>query len=123
MLTVDVPPLMIIVIPLLVLIPLGMFLDPLSVLLIAVPLTYPLVTELGMDGIWFGILFVKMVELGLITPLLGINAFVVTGTTPDLTPELAFRGVLQYVPVDLVTISLLFAFPGIVTFLPALVNT
>jgi C4-dicarboxylate transporter, DctM subunit len=118
-LSLSISPYLIVLILLLILIPLGMFLDPLSIMLIMVPLSWPLVDALGMNGLWFGILFVKFVELGLITPPLGINAFVVAGTTPDLTPETAFRGVLQYVPIDLLTIAIIFLFPVIVTALPA----
>jgi C4-dicarboxylate transporter, DctM subunit len=118
----ELPGYAVILVLLLVLLPMGMFLDPLSIMLIMVPLTFPLVDSLGFDGIWYGILFVKFIELGLITPPLGINAFVVAGTSPELTPEIAFKGVLQYLTIDLMTIALIFVFPAIVTFLPALVN-
>src|SRR5690606_25010576 len=66
----------IVVLILLAMIPLGMFLDAFSIILITVPLTYPVIVELGFDGLWFGILMVKACELGLITPPLGINVFV-----------------------------------------------
>jgi C4-dicarboxylate transporter, DctM subunit len=118
-----VPGYMIIALVLLALIPLGMFLDGLTIMLIVVPLTYPLVTSLGMDGVWFGILFVKFIEVGLITPPLGVNAYVVAATTPDLTVESSFRGVLAYLPIDLLTIAIIFAFPATVTFLPDLMRT
>ena len=118
----EVPAMAIVLIVLLVLLPMGMFLDPLSIMLIMVPLTYPLVTSLGFDGVWYGILFVKFIELGLITPPLGINAFVVAGTSPELSPEIAFKGVLQYLPIDLMTVALIFTFPVIVTFLPSVIN-
>lgn len=117
----DVPPTLLVIALLLVFIPLGMFLDPISMLLIAVPLTYPVVvTELGFDGIWYGILVVKMTELALITPPLGLNAFVIAGVSDDVSVEDAFAGSLWYVPIDVALIALLFAFPAIVTWLPNL---
>jgi len=117
-----IPGMLIIALVLLALIPLGMFLDGLTIMLIVVPLTQPLVMSLGVDPIWFGILFVKFIEVGLITPPLGVNAYVVAATTPDLSVEASFRGVLAYLPIDLVTIAIIFAFPATVTFLPSLMR-
>lgn len=114
----DVPPSLAVLAILLMFIPLGMFLDALSILLIAVPLTYPVVIEMGFDGIWFAILVVKMIELGLITPPVGINAYVVAGSAPGVTVSQAFRGMLWFIPVDILTVLLLFAFPSISTWLP-----
>ncbi|MFF5986462.1 TRAP transporter large permease [Prauserella flavalba] len=114
-----VPAWVIVALILLVLIPLGMFLDPTSILLIMVPLTYPVVTELGMDGIWFGLLFVKLIEIGLLTPPLGLNAFVVAGIRKDVELSTAFKGVLWYVRLDIIVVILMFVFPAIVTFIPS----
>jgi len=117
----DVPPVVLVIALLAIFIPLGMFLDPIAMLVIAVPLTYPIaVTELGFDGIWYGILVVKMAELALITPPLGLNVFVIAGVAEGVTVEEAFAGSMWYVPVDFAVIALLFAFPGIVTWLPSL---
>lgn len=102
-----------------ILIPLGMFLDPTSILLIMVPLSYPVVSELGMDGIWFGLLFVKLIEIGLLTPPLGLNAFVVSGIRKDIPINTAFKGVLWFVRIDILIVVLMFAFPPIVTFIPS----
>jgi C4-dicarboxylate transporter, DctM subunit len=119
--SIDLAPALLVIALLLLLIPLGMFLDPISMLLIAVPLTYPIaVTGLGFDGIWYGILVVKMTELALITPPLGLNAFVIAGVSEDVSVEDAFAGSLWYVPIDVGVIALLFAFPGIVLWLPNL---
>lgn len=104
-------PLIIVALILLAFIPLGMFLDPISSMLIAVPLVYPIVDDLGFSGVWFGVMVVKFIEIGLITPPLGINAFVVAGVDAKATVEQAFRGVLWFLPIDLVTIAILFAFP------------
>lgn len=115
---IDAPAWMIIVLILLVFVPLGMMLDPLSILLIVVPLMHPVVTALGFDGIWFGIMVVKMIELGMITPPVGINVFLVAGTTPDCSVEDAFRGITPFFLVDAITVAMLVAFPVIVTWLP-----
>lgn len=115
----DVPPTLIVLLILLMFIPLGMFLEGLSILLIAVPMVYPTVTALGFDGIWFGVLVIKFIELGLITPPVGLNAFVVSGTHSALRVEEAFRGLAMFIPVDLAVIALLFAMPTLVTWLPA----
>lgn len=112
------PGMLIIALLLLALIPLGMFLDGLSILFLTVPLAYPVVSELGLSGIWFGILMVKMVEIGLITPPVGINVYVVAGAAPGLTIEDAFKGVWPFGLMDAVTVVILFAFPVLVTFLP-----
>ena len=77
-----------------------------------------------MDGgdasIWFGILVVKMAELCLITPPIGLNCFVVAGVRPDLSVQDVFKGVTPFFIADAVTIALLVAFPGIVLYLPSL---
>lgn len=118
-----VSPHLVVAIILLALIPLGMILDGLSILLITVPLTYPVVTELGFDGVWFGILVVKLIEIGLVTPPVGINCYVVAGSSPGVRAEDAFRGVVPFIAMDMVTTTILFAFPAIVLWLPALAST
>jgi TRAP-type C4-dicarboxylate transport system permease large subunit len=117
-LALDVPPLLIVAVLLLAMIPLGMALDSLSILVITVPLTFPVVTALGFDGIWFGILVVKMVELGLITPPVGINVFVVAGAAGDVSVEETFRQIAPFGVLDVLTTALLFAFPSLILWLP-----
>jgi C4-dicarboxylate transporter, DctM subunit len=118
----DVPPLLVVVIILLLMLPLGMLLDGLSMLLITVPLTYPVVTDLGFNGVWFAVLVVIMIEIGLITPPVGINVFVVAGLHEEATVDDTFRGVLPFVLLDLGLIALFVAVPQIITTLPALVR-
>lgn len=119
----QVPGFLVVVLVLAMLIPLGMFLDGFSVLLIMVPLLHPVVAgELGYDGIWFAILVIKTIEIGLITPPVGINAYVVAGTVKGLRPEVVFRGVMPFFIADLATIALLFAWPALVTVLPDLMR-
>ncbi|MHA7140409.1 TRAP transporter large permease [Arthrobacter sp. Sr33] len=111
-------PELVVIMLLLVLIPGGMFLDSISLLVITVPLVYQPIMELGFDGIWLGILVVKLIELGMITPPIGLNAFVTAGTTPGLHVDEVFKGIFPYYIADFVIIAVLFAFPEIVTFLP-----
>jgi C4-dicarboxylate transporter DctM subunit len=115
-----VPPVLVVILLLLVLLPLGMIIDGLSMLLIITPIAYPIVTELGYDGIWFGILLVKMIEIGLLTPPVGLNVFVVSGLHPELRVEKVFRRVAIFVVAELAIVALLFIFPTIITFLPTL---
>lgn len=107
---------------LLCMIPLGMFLDGVSVLVLATPFLYPVASALGIDGIWFGVLTVKMVELALITPPIGLNAYVIASSVPDVTVEDAFRGVMGFAFVDMVTVGVLVAFPALVLWLPNLMH-
>lgn len=119
-LSLGVPGWLVVVMLLALMIPLGMFLDSLSCLLIIVPLAHPIITELGFSGIWFGILMVKMVELGMITPPVGLNVFVVAGAVKDVTVEQAFRGVTLFMLGDLLIVAIMFVFPSIVLIVPEL---
>lgn len=118
-LSLPVEPVVIVIVLLLIMIPLGMFLDPISIMLIVLPLAYPVITELGYDGIWFAILTVKMIEIGLISPPVGLNVYVLAGT-PGVRMEDAFRGIAWFLPVELATTTLLFLVPDLVTWLPSL---
>jgi tripartite ATP-independent transporter DctM subunit len=99
---------------------LGMFMDVLSMQVATIPITYPIVTALGVDPIWYGIFIVLMCELGLITPPVGMNLFVVHGIRPDKGGiEDAIRGALPYAVIMIVfTVFLIYA-PQVVLWLPA----
>ena len=118
----DAPPAVIVLLLLLVMIPLGMALEGISILVITMPLMYPIVTELGYDGVWFGIMATKMIELGLITPPVGITCFVVAGNSRSVTVEQAFAGIWPFVVLDLAALAFFFAFPEVVLWLPNLVR-
>lgn len=105
---------------LLILIPGGMFLDSISLLVITVPLVYQPIMDLGFNGIWLGILIVKLIELGMITPPIGMNVFVTAGTTRGLGVHEVFKGVIPFYIADVAIIAVLFAFPSIITWLPDL---
>lgn len=98
---------------------LGAVLDTIAMIIIAVPIVYPTMVELGIDPIWFGILVVVVSEIGLITPPYGMNVFVINGTIPKVSIVEVFRGVMPFVGIDLLRLALLVAFPGITLWLTA----
>ena len=97
---------------------LGMFLDGIGMLLLTVPIVLPVVTALEFDPIVFGVLVVRMVEIGLITPPIGLNAFVLKGVAPDIPISNIFRGCGWFVVVDLINVAILIAFPAIILLIP-----
>lgn len=115
---VDVPPLVIVGLLLLIYFPLGMFLDAFSMLVITLPIMFPTIVSLGFDPIWFGILAVKMCEIGLITPPVGLNVYVIAGIDRSTPLWLIFKGATWFVIMEVITTLILFFFPVIVTWLP-----
>lgn len=115
---IDAPPLLIIGLLLLLYLPLGMFLDAFSMMVITLPIMFPTVKALGFDPIWFGILAVKMCEIGLITPPVGLNVYVIAGIDRDTPLIDIFRGAGWFVIMEIITTVLIFLFPVIVTWLP-----
>ncbi|EBA01991.1 TRAP dicarboxylate transporter, DctM subunit, putative [Rhodobacterales bacterium HTCC2150] len=101
---------------------LGMFMDAIGMLLLTLPVVYPAVIALGFDSIWFGIIVVKMAEVCLITPPIGLNCFVVNGVRPDISLTQVFRGIALFFVADVITIALLLRYPEIVTWLPSLMH-
>ena len=97
---------------------LGCFLDSLGMILITVPVFLPLVTGLGYDPVWFGVLVVLVVEIGLITPPVGMNLFVIRAQQPDIAIGTLYRGVLPFLSAGAILILLLLAWPGIALWLP-----
>jgi tripartite ATP-independent transporter DctM subunit len=96
---------------------LGMFMDQFAILLLTAPITYELLTNLGFDGIWLGILIVKTAEIGLITPPMGLNVFIASGATGVNTKAVFARSV-PFVVTEILLIALFVAFPEIVMWLP-----
>ena len=114
----DVAPIWILVMILLGYAVLGMFMDAIGMLLLTLPVVYPAVIALGYDGIWFGIIVVKMAEICLITPPIGLNCFVVNGVRPDIPLSDVFRGIVPFFIADVITVAALVIFPEIVLYLP-----
>ena len=100
---------------------LGMFLDPLGIMLLTLPIFLPVVESLDISLIWFGVLVIKYLEIGLITPPVGLNVFVIKGIVGDsIRTEVIFKGILWFVVADIITLALLIGFPQITLFLPEL---
>lgn len=90
---------------------LGCVMDSIAMLLLTVPVVYPLIQAAGIDPVWFGILTVITVELGLITPPIGMNVFVIKSVAPEISIKDIFKGVFPFVLSDIVRLGLLIAFP------------
>jgi C4-dicarboxylate transporter DctM subunit len=114
-----IPPLMIIVCIIIIYLFLGCIMDPMAMILLTVPIFFPLTVDLGFDPIWFGILVVRVVEIGLITPPIGINVFIIKGVDKDIPLSEVFLGILPFLAADIICVSLLVAFPQIALFLPS----
>jgi tripartite ATP-independent transporter DctM subunit len=99
---------------------LGLFLPPVSIIVMVTPVLYPLIIGLGFDPVWFGIIMTLNMEMGLITPPVGLNLYVIKGIAPDIPLREILIGTLPYVGVLAIGIVILSAFPGIVTWLPQL---
>ena len=97
---------------------LGCFMEGLSIMVLAVPIVYPIVVRMGFDPIWFGIIITLTMEMSLITPPVGVNVFVLSGVAKDIPMYTIFRGILPFWVAMIVCIVLLTIFPEIVTFLP-----
>jgi TRAP-type C4-dicarboxylate transport system permease large subunit len=92
--------------------------DAMAMIILTVPIVFPVVTALGFDPIWFGIIIVMTVELGLIHPPVGMNVFVIKSVIKDVNMSTIFAGVLPFVATDLIRLALLIAFPLLATWLP-----
>jgi tripartite ATP-independent transporter DctM subunit len=101
---------------------LGCFMDSLSMILLTVPFVFPVVTALGWDPLWFGIVVVTVAELGLITPPVGMNLFVIQGTAQDLDMATIVRGLPPFILADLLRLLILLAFPGLALWLPGFIR-
>lgn len=100
---------------------LGLFLEPIGAMLITLPILLPLVDAAGISPIWFGVFVVKLLEIGMITPPIGMNVFVLSSTVgPSAPTATVFRGILWFFVMDLVLLGLMIAFPQIVLFFPSL---
>ena len=112
-------PKVILVMLLSVYLPLGMFLDTVSLLFLTLPILFPVVKVLGFSGVWFGILVTKLIEVSLITPPLGLNVYVIKGILPEVEIGTIFRGCIPFLIMDILTLMILFFFPQIVLWLPS----
>lgn len=95
----------------------GTIMDPMGILVLTLPLTFPLVTNMGYSGVWFGVVIIKTIEMGLVTPPFGLNVYVVTGAI-DIDIKDVFKGAVPFLLADLVVLILMVLFPDIVMWLP-----
>jgi len=101
---------------------LGCFMDGVAVLLLTLPIVFPLIMTLGYDPIWFGVIMVVVTGLGMITPPVGLNVYVVYGVAKDVPLMTIFRGIWPFVGAIIICIAILIAFPQIAVFLPGLMR-
>jgi len=101
---------------------LGCVLESLSMILLTVPVFYPMMESLGFDLIWFGIVVVVVTEISLITPPIGLNVFVLKAVLPDVTTKTIFKGVTPFWVADIVRLLLIILIPAISLYLPSLVK-
>jgi tripartite ATP-independent transporter DctM subunit len=118
LLSLDLGPYPTLLLILLFMIALGCILDAMAMIILMIPILYPVIMALGFDPIWFGVVIVMTVELGLITPPIGMNVFVINSLAKDVPLQKIFAGVMPFVMTDLVRLALIIAFPAIVLFLP-----
>jgi C4-dicarboxylate transporter, DctM subunit len=113
------PPLVMIALITVMYIILGMVLDVWGMLILTIPILFPVVVKLGFDPIWFGIYVVVMIELALVTPPVGVNVYVLAKVVPDIALMDIFKGAVPFVFTTLVVLAVLSVFPGIATWLPS----
>jgi tripartite ATP-independent transporter DctM subunit len=98
---------------------LGCIMDAMAMIILTIPIVFPVVKALGFDPIWFGVVIVMTVELGLIHPPVGMNVFVIKSVVKDVKLSTVFKGVLPFVATDILRLAILIAFPVLATWLPS----
>jgi tripartite ATP-independent transporter DctM subunit len=120
--TLNAPPLLILAVILLIYLLLGCVLESLSMILLTVPVFYPLVAGLGFDLIWFGVVVVVVTEISLITPPIGLNVFVLRSVLPDVPTGQIFKGVVPFWCADIVRLAIIVLVPGVALWIPQLMR-
>ncbi|WP_417669596.1 TRAP transporter large permease [Roseibium sp.] len=115
--TSDLPHYAILMLIVLVLLIMGMVMDQLAILSLTMPLAFPAIMAMDFDPVWFGIIVTKTVEIGLLTPPLGLNAYVAAGQT-KVPLQAVFKGLIPFIAIDIVILGILIAFPDLILFLP-----
>jgi len=115
------PPFAIMAVILFIYLILGCFIDALALVVLTIPIFYPVVVDmLGYDPIWFGVIIVMVVAMGVITPPVGMNVYIIKGVAPDIPLETIFKGIWPFLIAIIICLALLMAFPQMATFLPSL---
>ena len=113
-------PIMVVVVMMGIYLILGMVMEELAIVLLTIPVFFPVITGLGFDPVWFGILIVTIVEIGMISPPVGLNLFVLSSLLPNVKLTTIYKGVWPFVVADIVRLGILIAFPVIALWLPGL---
>jgi C4-dicarboxylate transporter DctM subunit len=100
----------------------GFFMDSMALIILTVPIFFPLVQELGFNPIWFGVIIVLVGEMGVLTPPVGVNVFVIKGIAPDVPLENIFKGIFPFLAALIIVTAILVIFPQIATFLPSFIS-
>jgi len=100
----------------------GFFMDAMGLIVVTIPIFFPVVMKLGFDPIWFGVIIVLVAEMGVITPPVGVNVFVIKGIAPDVPLETIFKGIFPFLAALIIVTVILVVFPQIATFLPSFVS-
>jgi len=115
-------PIMVVVVMMVIYVALGLVMEELSMVLLTIPVFFPVITGLGFDPVWFGVLIVTIVEIGMISPPVGMNLFVMNSLLPLVKLKTIFQGVWPFVMADIVRLGILIAFPAISLWLPSLMG-
>ena len=118
----QVSPVMVVAVIMVIYVLLGTAMEELSMILLTVPIFFPLIVHMGLDPIWFGVLIVVVVEIGLISPPVGMNLFVLNTLLPQVPTRTIFIGVLPFIAADCVRLALLITFPILSLYLPSLMK-
>jgi len=116
------PPMVIIALIILFFLVAGCFVDALALILLTVPIFYPVIRQLGFDAIWFGVIIVVVTQMGVITPPVGVNVYVVSGIDRSISLQTVFRGAMPFLLVLVAVCGLLMLFPQLATWLPGVVK-
>jgi len=117
--SIDVAPLVVVVIILGIYVVLGCILESISMVLLTVPIFFPIIVALKLDPIWFGILVVVVTEISMITPPVGLNIFVINAMVPEVPTREIVRGLIPFIVAEAVLLAILVLLPGVVLFLPS----
>lgn len=117
----DVQPYMVLIVIIVMYLILGCFMDTVSMTVVTVPFIYPIVVNVGYDPIWFGVILIKLIEIGVLTPPIGLNLFaVISSAEGRITTNEMFRGVIPFLLLEVVLLFVLYLFPSITLWLPSL---
>jgi C4-dicarboxylate transporter DctM subunit len=100
----------------------GFFMDSMPLIIVTIPIFYPLILKMGFDPIWFGVIIVLVGEMGVITPPVGVNVFVINAIAPDVSLNTIFRGIVPFLISLIIVTALVIIFPQIATFLPSFIS-